>query len=149
MGGFQRPPPPADSPYKPSTTVLLKDQQQLITDLKQNFQRDMFELKQQMVQQQQMFQDQLQKLAREQSESNGRKEQAELEVQRLRLELENKKQEEAQQQKLYQLALQAGVAQPSQNGPNPSDIMRKYGSAQNTRKPSAREDRRDFGENAR
>jgi hypothetical protein len=101
-----------------------------------------------MVQQQQMFQDQLQKLAREQNESNGRKEQAELKVEKLRLELENKKQEEEQQQKMYQLALKAGVAQPSQNGPDPSDIMQNYGSAQNTRKPSARGDRRDFGENA-
>jgi hypothetical protein len=42
--------------------VLLKDQQRLITDLKDNFKNEMQDLKQQMAGQQHMFAEQLDKL---------------------------------------------------------------------------------------
>lgn len=54
-----------ESPNKPSTTSLLKNQEQMINDLKFNFAKEMGELKGQMSEQQQLFKDKLDRLYEE------------------------------------------------------------------------------------
>ena len=39
------PQPVPNSPYKPSTTVMLNDQKQMINELKNNFAKEMLDLK--------------------------------------------------------------------------------------------------------
>jgi len=94
----------ASQPPGPTTTHLLRDQQQLIADLKSNFEKEMSELKNQMHGQQQMFKDQLDKMVGHQGLARQRRDDAEQELQNLKRELEAKKESDRRQQGLLQIA---------------------------------------------
>ena len=79
--GFQQ---PGQVDSQPGTNRLLQNQENLITELKLNFQKEMFELKQQMVKQQDSFKEQLEKLGRQQQDDAVKKGQADDEITRIR-----------------------------------------------------------------
>ena len=58
---------------KPTTSVMLQGQQQLIDNMKLNFEQEMVEVKNQMMQQQQLFKQQMDNLMMEQKQTQQQK----------------------------------------------------------------------------
>ena len=74
--------------------------------MKHNFEKEMASVKEQMLRQQQLFQNQMEGLLKEQQATQEQKIKTEVEMQHMKQELEDKRKAEQQAQQIYQMAAQ-------------------------------------------